>query len=298
VKSKSLIGILIIGCVAAFTWVVGSQIGVSVLHGKTQFSEWRTHHVGILVVFWLLSVVVISLPILFVVGRRMLAAMTEREESVAASKGVGRLAIRALQGKTDAADKLVMLLKDPTPAVRYQAARALAFLDDDDVNPTLFKVVRYWTGKDKMALIDTLRRTQDVRCGKMLMELTHDRSPNVSRHAMRALPMVMGSTWRGPTKEEDERASRKRGGSRVTSGTVPSIMADLPARVKEKEDRPLISGTPQRTKPVAKPATEGAAAGTRAASPPAPRRPAPKPKPAVEHVEATPAAGPATPPPA
>jgi len=306
VKSKSFIGVLIIGSVAAVTWVLGTQIGVSVLHGKSEFTQWRSHHVVMYMVVWLLSIVAISLPILFVVGRRMVAAMTEHDEAVAASRGVGRLAVRALQGKTDAADKLVLLLKDQTPAVRYQAARALAFLDDDDVNPTLFRVVRYWPGPDKLALIETLRRTQDVRCGKLLMEFAHDRNPNVARKATSALPIVMGRTWRGPTRDEDDKASRKRGGSRVTSGTVPSIMADLPAQMKSKDDRPLISGrTPQRTKPATKPATDGAKAAAKssvgtakpAAAKPA-KRPAPKPKPAVERTEATPAAEPATPPPA
>jgi hypothetical protein len=284
VKSKSVIGVLIIGMVAAITWVIGAQIGVSVFHGKTQFMDWRTHHVAIYLVMWGAGIAVISLPILFFVGQRMLAAIDEHDKAVDASRGVGRLAVRALQGKTDAADKLVLLLKDNTPSVRYQAARALAFLDDDDINPTLFRVVTYWPGPDKLALIDTLRRTQDVRCGKLLTEFTHDRNPNVSRKAMSALPVVMGRTWRGPTKAEDEERRAKGRGVRAAGQTgVPSALADMPARAEQKkEDRPLISSTPRRTKPVAKPA----------------KRPAAKPKLAVERTEAEPAAEPVVPPPA
>jgi hypothetical protein len=313
VKSKSLIGILIIGSVAAITWLVSQQIGISVLHGKTEFTQWRSHHALTYVAVWAVGSFVIALPILYMVGRRMLTAMTEHDDAVDASRGVGRLAVRALQGKTEATDKLVLLLKDQNRTVRCQAARALAFLDDDDVNPTLFKVVRYWPGPDKLALIEMLRRTQDVRCGKLLTEFTHDRGPNVSRKAMSALPIVMGRTWRGPTKAEDEARRAQGRGNRAAGQTgVPAALADMPARAElKKEDRPLISSTPKRTKPVAKPAgarstprpatggAKSAAGPSAAASRPAPAKGlAPKPKPASERTEATPATEPAALPPA
>jgi hypothetical protein len=242
-KYKSLIGALIIGTVAALTWLLGGAIGQQVLHGRSAFTDWRAHHVGIYLLAWLGAVVVISLPILYVVGRRMLAALTEQERSVDAARGIGGLAVRALQGDTNAVDKLVLLLDDHTALVRYQAARALALLDDEDVNPTLFRVVRYWPAPDKLALIDTLRRTQDVRAGKLLMELSNDRSVTVSRKALSALPIVMGRTWRGPSRAEDEQLRRKKGGSRAGTG-IPSVMADLPVQMKSNDDRPLITGRP------------------------------------------------------
>jgi len=80
----------IIGCIAAFVGALGTQFGVSVLRGKAQFTPWRSHHVS-RTWSWLFNIAVISPPILFVVGRGMLAAMTEHEGLTAASNGVGRL---------------------------------------------------------------------------------------------------------------------------------------------------------------------------------------------------------------
>jgi hypothetical protein len=243
--------------------------------------------------------------------------------------------MQALQGRESAIDKLVLLLKDPNAMVRYQSARALALLDDEDVNPTLFKIIRYWPGNEKMALIDTLRRTQDVRTGKLLMELSNDRSPQVSRRAMSALPIVMGRTWRGPTQAEDEVRRAKGRGNRAAGLTgVPQVFADLPAHAdSKKEDRPLITRPPVRTGSAAKPVAKGAAKpaskpAARSATKPAatsaakraavsaasgaasgaatdtpvddkiarPKRPAPKAKPAVEPSEVQPAVEPASPP--
>jgi len=322
VKHKGLVGLFIIAVVMALTWALGTAIMVQALHGKAAFTAWRQQHFWLYVLVWLGAVIVITLPTMWVVGTRMAKAVGQSEEALAASKGVGRLAMQALQGRESAIDKLVVLLKDPNPMVRYQSARALALCDDEDVNPTLFKIIRYWPGVEKMRLIDTLRRTQDVRTGKLLMELSNDRSPQVSRRAMSALPMVMGRTWRGPTQAEDEAHRAKGRGNRAAGLTgVPQVYADLPAHAdSKKEDRPLIHRPAARTETAAKPAAKpvadasagqatrvakpGAAAGAAAASAAGrrqasrPKRPAPKPKPAAEHVEATPAAEPAAPPPA
>jgi hypothetical protein len=129
----------------------------------------------------------------------------------------------------------------------------------------------------------------------------------------------MGRTWRGPSQAEDEARRAKGRGNRAAGQTgVPQTLADLPTRAElKKEERPLISRTPRRTKPVAKPSTKPVAADAMAAATesasgvtPAPKpsagtsRPAPaqgsapKPKPAAERTEATPATEPAAPPPA
>lgn len=314
-KNKGLVGLVIIGLVMAITWALGTAIMVQALHGKDAFTIWRQHHFWLYVMIWLGAVIVITIPILYAVGTHMAKAMGESEEALARSKGVGRLAMQALQGRESAIDKLVLLLKDPNAMVRYQSVRALALLDDEDVNPTLFKVVRYWPGNEKMALIDTLRRTQDVRTGKLLTELTNDRSPQVSRRAMSALPIVMGRTWRGPTQAEDEARRAKGRGNRAAGLTgVPQVFADLPAHAdSKKEDRPLITRPAVRTGPAATTAKPAARRATRPASEPAAAtaeakaagaRPAPakrtasKPKPVAERTEATPAVEPAAPPPA
>ena len=335
-KNKGLVGLVIIGLVMAITWELGTAIMVQALHGKAAFLDWRHTHFWLYVMIWLGAVIVITLPVLYFVGTRMAKAMGESEDALARSKGVGRLAMQALQGRESAIDKLVLLLKDPNAMVRYQSVRALALLDDEDVNPTLFKVVRYWPGNEKMALIDTLRRTQDVRAGKLLMELSSDRSPQVSRRAMSALPIVMGRTWRGPTQAEDQARRAKGRGNRAAGLTgVPQVFADLPAHAdSKKEDRPLITRPAVRTGSAAKPAKPAARVATRPANKtaasgghenaaakaaptgrtraakatpdtsaagarPAPaKRPAPKPKPAAERTEATPAVEPAAPPPA
>jgi hypothetical protein len=329
VKNKGLVGLVIIGLVMAITWALGSAIMVQALHGKDAFTVWRQHHFWLYVMVWLAAVIVITIPILYVVGTRMAKAMGESEQALAASKGVGRLAMQALQGRESAIDKLVLLLKDPNPMVRYQSVRALAFLDDEDVNPTLFKIIRYWPGNEKLALIDTLRRTQDVRTGKLLTELTNDRSPQVSRRAMSALPIVMGRTWRGPTQAEDEVRRAKGRGNRAAGLTgVPQVFADLPAHAdSKKEDRPLITRSAPRTepaavsaakhvpkraaKPAANPAAKAAAkpvaqsatdGGTMSAAKDVPAKEKtvrPKrsaPKPAVEASEVQPAVEPASPP--
>lgn len=265
-KHKGLVGLFIIAVVVAITWELGSAIMVQALHGKAAFTAWRQQHFWLYLLVWLGAVIVITLPIMWVVGTRMAKAMGESEEALARSKGVGRLAMQALQGRESAIDKLVLLLKDPNAMVRYQSARALALCDDEDVNPTLFKIIRYWPGVEKMQLIDTLRRTQDVRTGKLLMELSNDRSPQVSRRAMSALPIVMGRTWRGPTQVEDEAHRAKGLGNRAAGLTgVPQVYADLPAHAEsKKEDRPLIHRPAARAaaaaKPVARPAKPAAEA--------------------------------------
>jgi hypothetical protein len=209
-RSKGLITFLIIAGSAAFSWLAVEAVGQIALGGGKQYTEWRADHVAMVLTIWIIVTVVVMLSALWIVGRRMFAAAAERERELAEAKGVGRITIQALRGNEAAAEKLVLLLKDPSKPVRFQAVRALAMLDDEDINPTLFRIVRYWPGEEKLELIDVLKRTNDIRMAKLLNELTADRSPNVSRKARAALSLALGSGSRGPTKEEDEaRRSRR-----------------------------------------------------------------------------------------
>jgi len=102
VKNKGLVGLVIIGLVMAITWALGTAIMVQALHGKDAFTIWRQHHFWLYVMIWLGAVIVITIPILYAVGTHMAKAMGESEEALARSKGVGRLAMQALQGRESA----------------------------------------------------------------------------------------------------------------------------------------------------------------------------------------------------
>jgi hypothetical protein len=206
IKSKGFISFVIVAASLAFVWVLIEGIGQMVLGGANEFVAWRADHMGMVLVIWIAGSLVIMVPALVVVGRRMAAQAAEREQELAEAKGIGRLLIQALRGNEAAADKLVLLLKNPSRPVRLQAARALAMLDDEDVNPTLFRIVRYWSGDDKLKLIDVLERTNDIRMAKLLNELAADRSPFVARKARAALPLVLGRARRGVPKEQADAA--------------------------------------------------------------------------------------------
>ncbi len=85
---------------------------------------------------------------------------------------------------------LVELLDDGSPAVRYQSARALALLDDKATGDELVRKVRYWDIDHKLALIDVLRRTMDLRTVKLLRVLAEDRNHMVARKARTGLTIV------------------------------------------------------------------------------------------------------------
>ena len=170
----------------------------------------------------------------------------EQQRATAEAKGVGRI-FPALCGDERAADKLVLLLKDQSKAVRLQSARALAVLDDEDVNPTLLRIVRYWPGNDKLELIDVLRKENDIRVGKVLKEFTHDRNPMVARKALTALAIV-GHVSKGVTKDEDERRrgrvkrARKPSRPEVTAGDAAALARPGASSVAEATGRAGKSG--------------------------------------------------------
>jgi HEAT repeat protein len=90
---------------------------------------------------WGAEVIAISLPLLWVSGRKLRAQETAHDEKVLRARGVGRLTVEALHGNNEATARLVKLLDDPEVAVRYQSARALVLMDKPELNKELFRRV-------------------------------------------------------------------------------------------------------------------------------------------------------------
>jgi len=184
------ITLLVFAVVAILMWGVTTTVGTTIAGGKQQFQAWRTAHWRTLLLIWAAEVAAVSIPALVVVGRRMASLAEQQEQAVVQARGVGRLAVRALQGDDGAVKRLLALLDDPQAPVRWQSARALAFLDDAAVEKELFRKVRYWDVDLKLGLVDVLRRTMDIRAVKLLRLLSRDRNPMVARKAGSALAIV------------------------------------------------------------------------------------------------------------
>ncbi len=184
------ITLLILAVSAIVVWGVVTTVGTQVAGGREAFLAWRTEHFRALLLIWAGGVVAVTVPALLVAGRRMQRWAEQQDEAVVKARGVGRLAVRALQGDAGAVERLLGLLDDPQPAVRYQSARALAFLDDAAVEKELFRKVRYWDVTHKLGVVDVLRRTMDLRAVKLLRLLSRDRNPMVARKATTALTIV------------------------------------------------------------------------------------------------------------
>lgn len=246
-RSKGVISVLIVVFVAVFIWMAQEAAGQLLVGGKKEWLAWRADHANTVLIIWAGVTVVVLIVLLATVGRRMLKAFDEQQRAAAEAKGVGRIFLRALRGDERAADKLVLLLKDQSKAVRLQSARALAVLDDEDVNPTLLRIVRYWPGNDKLELIDVLRKENDIRVGKVLKEFTHDRNPMVARKALTALAIV-GHVSKGVTKDEDERRrgrvkrARKPSRPEVTAGDAAALARPGASSVAEVTGRAGKSG--------------------------------------------------------
>lgn len=189
-KSKPAVGLLTLVAVGLILWSLTSTVAAGLLGGKEPFVEWRAENMALYYGIWLVEVIVIGVPVLWFVGRRMGDYAAQQDKSAVEARGVGRLAGAALRGDKKAVERLVKLLDDGSPAVKYQSARALALLDDKAVDEELFRKVRYWDGNLKLGLIDTLKRTMDVRTVKILRMLGADRNPMVARKARSALAIV------------------------------------------------------------------------------------------------------------
>lgn len=189
-KSKPAVGLLVLGAIGIILWSLMTAVGTMVGGGRESFLDWRAENTTVFYGIWLGAVVVVGLPALWFVGKRMGAYAAQQDKAALAARGVGRLASRALRGDKKAIDHLVKLLDDGSPAVRYQSARALALLDDASVDKELFRKVRYWDVEHKLGLIDVLRRTMDLRAIKLLRVLSDDRNHVVARKARTGLTIV------------------------------------------------------------------------------------------------------------
>ena len=205
-KYRSVIFVAILLFVALFTWSISNLVGSAVKGGNEEFKQWRAENVGAYYFMWGAEVLAIGVPLLWVVGRRLQARETEHDRQVLAARGVGRIAAKALQGDEGATAKLVKLLDDREPVVRYQSARALVMVDKPEPNKELFRKVSYWPGDQKTAMVDVLLKMKDMRARKLLKVLAQDRSPIVSRGARNALAMTSGRA----TDMADIIARRKR----------------------------------------------------------------------------------------
>ena len=185
-----MFGVLVVVSVAVISWTLATLFGPAFAGGREAFFEWRTANAGTFYMMWGIAVVVISIPALVIVGRRLQQFEDEQEQAALSARGVGRLVARALRGSTDAVEKLENLLDDDNPAVRYQSARALSLLSDAKATEILLRKVRYWHAPDKLALVDVLKRTRDLRCVPLMEQLAADRNPMVARKARTAMPSV------------------------------------------------------------------------------------------------------------
>ncbi len=251
-KSRPLAGTIALLLVAVITWSLTSAVGAQVM-GREDFQSWRVQHTSRYYLLWLGETAVVGLPVLWAVGRKMSRQAAERERGLMVSRGVGRLAAEALRGKEGARAKLIGLLDDNETAVRCQAARALALLSDASVDRELERKVRYWTGEQKLALIDVLRRTRDFRAVKLLEFLARDRNHMIARRAATAVPLVAARV----TRMDDLGALRR--------------------REQQKRERRPPAARPAATKTGAKPVSVEPADGRQAvpAEPPASENAAP-----------------------
>jgi hypothetical protein len=270
--SKPLIGLLTIGIVALATWSLGLMIGTAILD-KDGWSDWRHAHAGLYFLIWGVSVVVITLPLLWVIGTKLAKHYEVEEAEIAASKGVGRIAARALQGKKDAKERLVELLDDETVQIRCQAARALMMLSEDWTNRELERKIRYWPGNDKLALIENLRSTHDMRATWILEMLAADRNPAIARRARSALAWVAPKTTRmdGTVRKEKAKADRRaeKKGLRPAGASADGMrMGDeaTPPKMVDKREAP-----PRRSTPLQQPSASAKPAPKQGAKSPAAR---------------------------
>jgi HEAT repeat protein len=206
VKNRPLIFIGVLLFVALFTWVLSDLAGSAVKGGTEEFKQWRAQNVGTYYFMWGAEVLCIAVPLLWFVGRRLNAEQSERDEQLLAARGVGQIAGQALRGDDEAIAKLIKLLNDREPVVRYQSARALVLVDKPESNRELFRKVSYWPGDQKLAMVEVLSKMKDIHARKLLKVLTEDRSPLVAGRARSALAMISGRA----TDMTDIVAKRKR----------------------------------------------------------------------------------------
>lgn len=252
-KSRPAVAGVILLFLAFFTWSVNTALGTTAM-GRDDFIDWRAENTRTYYALWAAEIVVLGIPALWFAGRRLGAMAIQQDEAALKARGVGNLAAQALRGNEKAIAHLVKLLDDNTPAVRYQSARALAILDDTQTNKELLRKVRYWDVDHKLALIDVLKRTMDLRTVRLLRELGGDRNPMVSRKAKTALAIVSSRSGnidgfiekrRKQAKAKQEKAARK---TAKAGGAAPATgaRAEVPAEPAEP-----LANTPPDAAPIA-----------------------------------------------
>lgn len=245
-KSKSAVSVVVVLFLAFFTWSVNTTLGSAVL-GREAFSDWRADNTALFYGIWLAELVVLGIPALWVVGKRIGAYAAQQDQAALEARGVGRLAIGALRGNETSIAHLIKLLDDSSSAVRFQAARALALLDDDETDKELFRKVRYWDVDLKLGVIDVLKRTMDLRTIKLLRILASDRNPMVARKARTGLTIVSSRSGnidgfiakrRKQAQARDRKAARKKApaaGEPKSAGQEPPAARTTPPAVEEAQ---------------------------------------------------------------
>jgi len=290
--SKQVIGIVTIAAVGLVTWLLGSMIGSAIL-GNEGWGDWRDDHIGLFLLIWLATVMVIVLPLLWMIGTRMAAAYAREEEEIAAARGVGKLAGQALRGSKGAKQRLVDLLDEDTVQIRCQACRALVLLSEDWTDHEIERRVRYWPGNDKLALIENLKSSGDMRATWVLEMFAEDRNPIIARRAQDALVHVMPRTRRmdGELRKAKEKQDRRaaKAGSASAAPRAEVAGGDGPARPpaermdkreppprRERRPAPASAGSgPARSRrPGAAPGRRAPASAAKAAETTARPRPA------------------------
>ena len=205
-KYRSFLFVGIVLFVALLTWSASTMVGSAIAGGRDDFSAWRTEHAGLFVAIWAAEVLVVCVPLLWVIGRRLRAQETAHDKEVLLTRGMGRLTGEAMRGGELATAKLIELLDDDEGVIRCQSARALVMVDKPESNEELFRKVSYWPGDQKSAMVDVLRRMKDPRARGLMEVLANDRSRLVAGRARAALAATAGKT----TDMTDTIARRKR----------------------------------------------------------------------------------------
>ena len=205
-KYRSFLFVGIVLFVALLAWSVSTIVGSALAGGRDEFSTWRADHAGLYYAIWVAEVLVVCVPLLWVVGRRLRAQETAHDKEVLLTRGMGRLTGEAMRGSEPATAKLIELLDDDEGVIRCQSARALVMVDKPESNEELFRKVSYWPGDQKSAMVDVLRRMKDPRARGLMEVLANDRSRLVAGRARAALAATSGKT----TDMTDMIARRKR----------------------------------------------------------------------------------------
>jgi hypothetical protein len=271
VKYRSFLFVGIVLFVALLTWSASTMVGSAVAGGRDDFSAWRTEHAGLFVAIWAAEVLLVCVPLLWEIGRRLRAQETAHDKEVLLTRGMGRLTGGAMRGSKPATAKLIELLDDDEGVIRCQSARALVMVDKPESNEELFRKVSYWPGDQKSAMVDVLRRMKDPRARGLMEVLANDRSRLVAGRARAALAATSGKTMDMTDmiarRKREAAAIEKRAAAKKKVSRGAAVRAAAPEPEPAPSAAPAAPQTsPADTKPpqgtLADEAAEAGAAGT------------------------------------